>query len=83
MLAVLRGFIHTHNADSLLESPKASPTTETASHSLTFMIRGLKSSMQAVVATYGVTTRTSSQLYNRFWEVVANLELAGRMFMFK
>ena len=48
-----------------------------AAHALSFMILGLKSSLQAVVALYGSHCMTAKRLFNRFCDVTANLELAG------
>ena len=82
----LWGFVDSLEADSLLDcvanSASTAPSTISkseplATHALSFMIRGLQSSLQAVVATYGSHCMTAERLFTRFWEVTANLELAG------
>ena len=48
-----------------------------ATHALVFMIRGLKSSLQAVAATYATRCLSAEQLYTRFWEAVSCCEMVG------
>ena len=78
----LVGFVDSLDENSLLDSVTASGTNATgkvvsASHALCFMVRGLQSKLSAVVATFGTKSCTAEQLYNRFWELTANLELGG------
>lgn len=76
----LWGYVDTTEADSLLDNLVSSTNqsdTPLATHALCLMIRGLKSDLQAVVATYGTHALTAENLHSRFWDVVANLELVG------
>ena len=74
----LRGYVDTTEAGSLLDNLVSSTNqsdTPLATHALFLIIRGLKSDLQAVVATYGTHAMTAEKLHSRFWNVVANLEL--------
>ena len=80
----LWGYIDTDESDHLLDgltnglsSADSTSTPPLASHALCFMLRGLKSSNQAVVATFGTHCMTAEKLYNRFWEVVSRLEFVS------
>lgn len=74
----LCGFIDSLDEDSVLEfDENLDQPTNFASHALCFMIRGLKSNLQAVVATYATKSLSATQLYSRFWDLAAHLELVG------
>jgi hypothetical protein len=72
----LTGYVDTLDADSLLDVTSKS-LEKIATHALAFQIRGLKSDLQSVVGTYATSSLNAEGLYLRFWETVANLELAG------
>ena len=73
----LCGYVDSLDADTLLDVSQSTASPDTASHALCFMARGLKSNLQAVVATYATHCLNAEQLYNRFWHVVSCCELAG------
>ena len=73
----LCGYVDSLDADTLLDVSQSTSSPDTASHALCFMARGLKSNLQAVVATYATHCLNAEQLYNRFWHVVSRCELAG------
>ena len=74
----LCGFIDSLDEESVLEfDENLDQPTNFASHALCFMIRGLKSNLQAVVATYATKSLSATQLYSRFWDLAAHLELVG------
>lgn len=66
----------TVETDALLDNILDRPL-QTASQALPFMIRGTRSSLQAVVATYGTKVVTADLLYHRFWDDVASSEHVG------
>ena len=70
---LLTGYVDCLDADSLLDVTQTA-SDKLATHALAFQIRGLKSNLQSIVATYATY---AEGLYNRFWETVANLEVAG------
>lgn len=79
----LHGFVDSVDADALLDDVTANVLSSQnrpqplATHALSFMMRGLKSSLQAVVATYATHCLTAKMLLNRFWDTVSEAELAG------
>ena len=73
---LLTGYVDCLDADSLLDVTQTA-SDKLATHALAFQIRGLKSNLQSIVATYATSALNAEGLYNRFWETVANLEVAG------
>lgn len=71
----LTGYVDSLDSDSILDVTDQSP--KLASHALAFQVRGLKSDLSSVIATYATSGLTAELLYSRFWDTVANLELAG------
>ena len=49
----------------------------TAKKMLSFMVKGVASSLQSVVASYGVHTLTKEDLHTYVWDVIGNLEMNG------
>ncbi|XP_034246797.1 uncharacterized protein LOC117648399 [Thrips palmi] len=52
-------------------------TPPIADHMLTYMIKGTASGVKEAVASYPTKKLTKEQLYERTWDVIGNLELAG------
>ena len=75
---MLTGYVDSMDADSLFnpidtERDLGKPAT----HAMCFMVRGLQSSVQTVVATFATRAITAEELYIRFWDVVASCKLVG------
>jgi hypothetical protein len=71
----LIGFVDATDNEVLDEKQISTTKESVATHVLVFMVRGLKSDLQTVVATYATKSATSHQLYEWFWEVTAACEL--------
>ena len=75
---MLTGYVDSMDADSLFNSIDTERYLgKPATHAMCFMVRGLQSSVQTVVATFATRAITAEELYIRFWDVVASCELVG------
>lgn len=64
--------------DAFLKDPEAAPARPPlASKLLTFLIKGVSSSVKEVIATYAVDTLTKEQLYRWSWDVIGKCERSG------
>ena len=75
---MLTGYVDSMDADSLFNSIDTERNLgKPATHAMCFMVGGLQSSVQTVVATFATSAITAEELYIRFWDVVASCELVG------